>query len=101
MCKTKTELDKVVAKYRKAKALQDKLDNQLEALKKDITEYILAKGTVSATNESAMIVNGDGYTLRYLTVKSDKLDTDKVKTLLGADLPNYQKVQISHRLTVK
>ena len=101
MCKTKKELDKAVAKYRKAATLKKKLEAQLAEISKDITEYIIAKGESGGKNGMTMVVSGDDYKISYITVEQHRLDSDLVKPLLGADLPKYQKVYIQHRLDVR
>lgn len=101
MCKTKSELDKAVAKYRKAVTLKKKLEAQLAEISKDITEYVVAKGEAGGKNGSTLVVSGDDYKVSYITSEQHTLDSDLVKALLGDELPSYQKVRIQHRLDVR
>jgi regulator of replication initiation timing len=101
MCKNKKELNKLVEKYREITAEQKKLNEKLKAIKADIIEYVLAKGTVSETNENSLIVFGDGYKVAYITVISHPLDSDKIKELLGDKLPEYQTTSSSNKLDIR
>ena len=100
MCKNKKELDNLVAKYRNLNAEKKKIDNQLKAVKEDITEYVLAKGVPGGKDDLALIVFGDGYKISYITVVSHPLDNDRVKEYLGDSLEQFQTESISNKLTV-
>lgn len=101
MCKTKSELDKAVAKYRKAASLKKKLEAQLASISEDITEYVISKGEAGGKNKSSLVVVGDDYKISYITSKSQRLDNDLIKGLLGDSLPEYQKEVVTHRLDVR
>lgn len=100
MCKNKSELDKLVAKYRKCTALKKKLEKQLSELSEDITEYVISKGVKGGTNGCTLIVLGDDYKVSYITSSKTGFDNDKVKALLGDSLPEYQKVTVYHKLNI-
>ena len=100
MCKNKQELNDLVAKYRKLTADKKKIDNQLKAVKADITEYVIAKGTKGGKDDLTLVVFGEGYKISYITVVAHPLDTDKVKKYLGETVSQFMTESISNKLTV-
>ena len=100
MCKNKKELNVLVEKYRKLNAEKKKLDKELATIKKDITEYVVAKGNKGGKDNLTLVVFGDGYKISYITVVAHPLDTDKVKEYLGESVSQFQTESISNKLTV-
>ena len=101
MCKTKEELNELVAQYRKFKAEQKKIEDKLAVVKDGIIEYVVAKGTKSNTNENSIVVFGDGYKVAYITVVTHPLDNKKIKELLGDDIEQYQTEKSTPKLDVR
>ena len=101
MCKTKDELNKLVARKRKLSALKKKLDAQLKDVDNDIIEYVVAKGEKGGKNDNSLIVFGDGYKVSYITTISHPLDNDKIKALLGDRIAEYQTTKSSNKLDVR
>lgn len=100
MCKTKKELDKLVAKRRELAAEKKKIETKLSEVDKDIIDYVLAKGIKGGKDNLSLIVIGDGYKVSYITVVKHPLDSEKVKKFLGVRLPQFQTDSVSNKLTI-
>ena len=100
MCKTKKELDKLVAKRRELSAEKKKIEAKLGEVDKDIIDYVLAKGVKGGKDDLSLIVIGDGYKVSYITVVKHPLDSEKVKKFLGVRLPQFQTDSVSNKLTI-
>lgn len=100
MCKTKKELDKLVAKRRELSAEKKKIEAKLSEVDKDIIDYVLAKGIKGGKDNLSLIVIGDGYKVSYITVVKHPLDNEKVKKFLGVRLPQFQTDSVSNKLTI-
>jgi len=101
MCKTKAELDKLVARKRKLSALKKKLEAQLKDVDSDIIEYVVAKGEKGGKNDNTLIVFGDGYKVSYITSETHPLDKEKLEALLGDKIEEYKTVQFKSKLDVR
>jgi hypothetical protein len=100
MCKTKKELDKLVAKRRELRAAKKLIEEQLEQIDDDIIEYIEKKGLVSSKNEKSLVVYGKDYKASYTEITSTVLDNTLIKEYFGTSLPQYQKKSSYKRLEV-
>lgn len=101
MCKTKKELNKLVAKYRELSAEQKKINKQLKDIKGEIIDYVLAKGVRGGKDNLTLIVFGDDYKVSYITVISHNLDTDRVRAFLGDNVAEFQVESISNKLDIR
>ena len=100
MCKTKKELDNLVAKRRELRAAKKLIEEQLEQIDDDIIEYIEKKGLVSFKNEKSLVVYGKDYRASYTEITSTVLDNTLIKEYFGTSLPQYQKKSSYKRLEV-
>lgn len=101
MCKTKMELNELVAKRRKLAATKKKIEDRIKDIDHDIIEYVTAKGEKGGKNGSSLIVFGDGYKVSYITITSHPLDNDKVKEFLGDRVVEFQVEKNSRKLDIR
>ena len=101
MCKTKSELDKKIAKHRKLASLKKKIDDQLKEVDHDIIDYVIAKGVCGGKDGTTRIVYGDGYKVSYLTITKHTLDNDRLREFFGDQITDFQISQVSNRLDVR
>lgn len=101
MCKNKAELNELVEKYRKLSAKKKKVEDELEAVKDDITEYVVNKGEKGGKNGTTLIVFGDGYKVSLITINKPIFDSEKLAALLGDKLPEYKKPNIYPKLDIR
>lgn len=101
MCKNKTELNELVAQYRKLSAKKKKVEEELDLVKEDIIEYVVAKGVKGGKDNNSLIVFGDGYKVAYITKISHPLDSDKVKSFLGSSLNEFLTEKSSNTLDIR
>lgn len=100
MCKTKKELDSLIAKRRMLNAEKKIIEDQLDKIDRDIIEYIEKKGLVSSKNEKSLVVYGKDYKASYTEITSTVLDNTLIKEYFGTSLPQYQKKSSYKRLEV-
>lgn len=101
MCKNKAELNELVEKHRKLTAKKKKIEEELSEVKTEIIEYVVAKGEKGGKNGTTLIVFGDGYKASVITINNPVFDSEKLKALLGDDLPNYQKQNTYPKLDIR
>lgn len=101
MCKNKEELNELVSQYRKLSSKKKKIEEELDKVKDDIIEYVVAKGVKGGKNNNSLIVFGDGYKVAYITVVTHPLDSKKLKALLGDDIEQYQMEKSTPKLDVR
>lgn len=92
MCKTMTELNKVVADYRSLKAMEEELKNQIKAAEQEIISYLEANGKDAEV--------GNDYKIKYSSCTRKTLDNKRLEADLGS-LEEYYKVTTYSRLSVK
>lgn len=92
MCKTMKDLEQAVAEYKSMKAMVDEAQKELDKAKAEIIDYMTSHKKAEET--------GKNFVIHYTPFQRTNFDGDKLKTLLGANLPSYQKVTTSNRLTV-
>lgn len=84
MCKNKTELNKLVKKYRRLKRDQELLDKSLSEVKEEIKAYVREHGELTNGNPGDPIsFRGVDYKLLLLTLTRDNIDTKLLKATLG------------------
>lgn len=92
MCKTMTELTKVVADYRSMKVLLDELTEEVKSLEREIIGYLDANEKISET--------GADFTVKISTCERRTVDTKRLEADLGS-LAEYQRISQYRRLYVK
>lgn len=102
MCKTKAELDCLIEKLRKIRALKDKLNKREQNIKDDIIEYVLAHGVIDDSKKSKpIIVIGDSYVVAYGDRSKSDPDVDKLKQYFGDEYSNFVKNITYKQLNIK
>ena len=101
MCKTKAEFTELVAQFRDLSAKKKKIETKLNAVKAEMTEYILAKGDPKCEGSLTLIVFGDGYKASLIPLNNVTYDGDKLKALLGEDVSMYQNITPYTRIDVR
>ena len=92
MCRTMSELEKVVADYRGLKAMKEQLDEELKAVEREIIGYLDSNEKLSET--------GNDFTVKISTCERRTVDTKRLEADLGS-LAEYQRVSQYRRLYVK
>ena len=92
MCRTMTELEKVVADYRSMKSMKDELDATLRELEREIIGYLDSNDKLSET--------GKDFTVKVGTYERRSLDSKALEAEFGS-LAAYQRTSQYRRLYVK
>jgi hypothetical protein len=101
MCKTKAELNELVAQRRKLVAKKKKITDQLAEVDADIIEYVQRHGVSGGKAGSTLIVFGDDYKISYIKITKHPLDTDRVKAYLGDLVDGFLTESTSNRLDIR
>lgn len=101
MCKNKDELNKLVARRRKLKALEKKIEKELDLLDEEIIQYAKAKGSVGGKDNNTLIVFGDDYKVSVIEITQHPWDGDKLKDYLGDNITDFQKTNIYSRIDIR
>lgn len=89
MCNNKEELTKLVRKQRKATALKKKLEDRIDALNAEISEYVCKKGDPNEKG-TTFVVFGDDFKVSVCVITQYRWDNDKLKPFLGNSVRDYQ-----------
>lgn len=92
MCKTMTDLEKVVSEYRDLQAMKEELDAQIEDLKREIIGYLDLQEKQSET--------GRNFVIKVSACERRTLDAKRLEADLGS-LAEYQRISQYRRLYVK
>lgn len=92
MCKTMTELEKIVDEYRDMKTLLDEVTEQVKALEREIISYLDYNKKLSE--------RGSDFTVKVSTCERRTVDTKSLEADLGS-LAEYQRVSQYRRLYVR
>lgn len=92
MCKTMSELEKVVADYRSLKSMKDELEEQVKDLEREIIGYLDFNEKLSET--------GKDFTVKVSTCERRTLDAKRLEADLG-NLSEYQRLSQYRRLYVR
>lgn len=92
MCKTKEELEGIVAEWRSLKAMSKELDDNLKALERDMMDYLDA-------NEKTSEIGKD-FTVKVSECERTTLDREKLEAAFG-NLAAFSRVSQYRRLTVR
>ncbi len=92
MCKTMSELEKVISDYRSLKAMKEQLEEELKAVEREIIGYMDANEKLTET--------GNDFTVKVSTCERRTLDSKRLEEDLGS-LADYQRVSQYRRLYVK
>ena len=92
MCRTMTELEKVVDDYRSLKAIKEELEEQLKDAEREILSYL--------DNNEKLTETGTNFTVKVSTCERRTLDSKRLEADLGS-LAEYQRISQYRRLYVK
>ena len=92
MCKTMSELEKVISDYRSLKAMKEQLEEELKAVEREIIGYLDANEKLTET--------GNDFTVKVSTCERRTLDSKRLEADLGS-LADYQRISQYRRLYVK
>lgn len=92
MCRTMTELEKVVADYRSLKVMKEELEEQLKDAEREILSYL--------DNNEKLTETGTDFTVKVSTCERRTLDSKRLEADLGS-LAEYQRISQYRRLYVK
>ena len=95
MCKTKSEFKGLVAKFRKLTAKLKKTEQELDSVKADMAEYILAKGVKSGKQGNTLVVLGDDFKVSYVIITRQDFDTKKLNDFFGDRAIDFKKAPIT------
>ena len=101
MCKTKKELNELVAKYQKLTTEKKKIEDKLDAVKADIEEYVRDKGQKGGKNGATLIVFGDDYKVSLVPIPNLRWDDDKLKAFFGDNYNQYKTPHPYDRLDIR
>ena len=101
MCKNKDEFDKLIAKRRKANSLKKKMEKRVKELDQEIIEYVTKRGDAGGKNSNSFIIFGDGYKVSVIMIEQHPWDGDKLKTLLGDRVDQYQTISVFPRVDIR
>lgn len=93
MCKTMKELEEQVKTYRSLKALLDEANEEMEACKAEILNYLQTNGKEKEI--------GLDFTVSYSNCSRTVYDGDALKELLGDEISSFQKVSQYTRVNVR
>ena len=92
MCRTMKELEKVVTDYRSMKAMKEELDEQINALEREMLSYLDSNEKRTET--------GKDFTIKVSTCERRTLDSKRLEADLGS-LAEYQRISQYRRLYVR
>lgn len=92
MCKSISELEKIVADFRSLKAMKEELEDQLKACEREIIGYLDFNNKVSET--------GKDFTVKISDCERNTLDKARLEADLGS-LADYYRTSQYRRLTVR
>ena len=92
MCRTMKELERVVADYRRMKAMKEQIDSEVKSLEYEIIGYMDANEKLTET--------GNDFTIKLSTCERRTVDTKRLEADLGS-LAEYQRISQYRRLYVK
>ena len=92
MCKTMSDLEKVISDYRSLKAMKEQLEEELKAVEREIIGYLDANEKLTET--------GNDFTVKVSTCERRTLDSKRLEADLGS-LADYQRISQYRRLYVK
>ena len=101
MCKNKEELNRLVAKRMKLKALNKKIEDKLDDIDAEIIAYAKAKGAPGGKDNKTLIIYGDNYKVSLIEITKLTPDSDKLKTIFGADYDSILKASTYPRLDIR
>lgn len=93
MCITKTELEKAVEEIRKLKALQEELNDEIQAIEFQIIGYMREHKLNQAITNSAKVT--------YRKQTRTTLDQEALTKVLGDDLEQFKKTTTYDVLRIK
>lgn len=96
MCKTKKAFSALVSEFRRLTAKQKKIEQELDAVKADMEEYILAKGVKGGKEGKTLVVLGNDFKVSYIIVTRQDFDTKKLNEFFGDDAIKFKKDPITY-----
>ena len=93
MCIKKVELESKVQELRSLKALKEETENEMKAIEREITSYMVENGIDSEITDTAKIT--------YKPQSRTTLDRDKLTEVFGEDLKPFEKTTTYNVLRVK